>query len=464
MKTYQTTVKKVAPAAKRHPTAGMSQLQRLANSSPKTQDLRQLQRMADSGVGPSHAHTTPNRTGLPDTLKSGIENLSGVSMDHVKVHRNSTKPAQLQAHAYAQGSDIHLGPGQEKHLPHEAWHVVQQTQGRVKPTIQLRGIGVNDDAGLEQEADVMGAKAAQFSGGHFERKTPHVSTVTNLQMTTILQRNAIIRNRLNVVGEDHVESDDRREDEMDYIATRGINRNNYWTEDGFVYDIKEKKKWLGGLWTTTKSRTTHRGDPRLSRVEGRLAYIKEKVARRMAWLSGLQGLRLNKAEEYYTGMEWRVAMERLNYGVNMAIDDLGQLTRDPEHQNIHGTMQTILGHMRQLRGIFLPLEGVNVPTSRPRIGYAQMFMQHWTPVEPAFVQAIGRPIQLFATTVFDRSQGMHDGAEHAARKRGVWKVGQTHVDQIKGQIDANEAGDYNIVTQNEFNTELYAARPDLDPN
>ena len=27
--------------------------------------------------------------------------------------------------AYAQGSDIHLAPGQEQHLPHEAWHVVQ---------------------------------------------------------------------------------------------------------------------------------------------------------------------------------------------------------------------------------------------------------------------------------------------------------------------------------------------------
>ena len=74
---------------------------------------------------------TPSQTGLPDQLKTGIENLSGHSMDDVKVHYNSEKPAQLQAHAYAQGTDIHLGAGQEKHLPHEAWHVVQQKQGRV---------------------------------------------------------------------------------------------------------------------------------------------------------------------------------------------------------------------------------------------------------------------------------------------------------------------------------------------
>ncbi|MNU51657.1 hypothetical protein D3C71_406510 [compost metagenome] len=101
-----------------------------------------------------------NKTGLPDNLKTGVENLSGHSLDDVKVHYNSSQPATLQAHAYAQGSDIHVAPGQEKHLPHEAWHVVQQKQGRVKPTMQMKGtVPVNDDAGLEKEADVMGAKA-----------------------------------------------------------------------------------------------------------------------------------------------------------------------------------------------------------------------------------------------------------------------------------------------------------------
>lgn len=39
----------------------------------------------------------PNNTGLPNQLKAGIENLSGMSMDHVKAHYNSDKPVQLQA-------------------------------------------------------------------------------------------------------------------------------------------------------------------------------------------------------------------------------------------------------------------------------------------------------------------------------------------------------------------------------
>ncbi|NEP36550.1 MAG: DUF4157 domain-containing protein [Moorea sp. SIO3B2] len=103
-----------------------------------------------------------NKTGLPDRLKAGIENLSGYSMDDVRVHYNSDKPAQLQALAYAQGKDIHVGPGQEKHLPHEAWHVVQQKQGRVKPTIMKKGgVKINEEKGLEEEADLMGAKVIQ---------------------------------------------------------------------------------------------------------------------------------------------------------------------------------------------------------------------------------------------------------------------------------------------------------------
>jgi len=107
--------------------------------------------------------------GLPATLRSGIESLSGMSMGHVKVYYNSKKPAQLLAHAYAQGSEIHLGAGQEKHLPHEAWHVVQQAQGRVRPTLQMKAGAVNDDPSLEKEADMMGLKAMQFKSGHDAR-------------------------------------------------------------------------------------------------------------------------------------------------------------------------------------------------------------------------------------------------------------------------------------------------------
>ena len=143
-----------------------TQLQAKASLFTGTSRIAQLKAASDRrqpASGSTEVQRQENKTGLPDNLKSGMESLSGLSMNDVKVHYSSDKPAQLQAHAYAQGTDIHLGPGQEKHLPHELGHVVQQKQGRVQPTTQLQSkVNINDDAGLEKEADVLGAKAMQF--------------------------------------------------------------------------------------------------------------------------------------------------------------------------------------------------------------------------------------------------------------------------------------------------------------
>ena len=103
--------------------------------------------------------------GLPAGLRTGLENLSGHDLSDVRVHYGSARPAQLNAHAYAQGSDIHVAAGQEQHLPHEGWHVIQQRQNRVRPTGSVAGTAVNDDARLEREADVMGARALRTGGG-----------------------------------------------------------------------------------------------------------------------------------------------------------------------------------------------------------------------------------------------------------------------------------------------------------
>jgi hypothetical protein len=160
-------------------TAMQFKLMEGAEQSSRVHQLNAYQSMADTKNGATQRKENNSTAaklggilqrkeaanGLPAGLKAGVESLSGQSMSDVTVHRNSDKPAQLQAHAYAQGSDIHLGPGQEKHLPHEAWHVAQQKQGRVAPTTQLKAATlINDDKGLEQEADVMGAKALQLGG------------------------------------------------------------------------------------------------------------------------------------------------------------------------------------------------------------------------------------------------------------------------------------------------------------
>jgi hypothetical protein len=119
------------------------------------QQLLNASRSTDASV-PALQKKKAKDGGLPRVLQSGVEQLSGLSLDDIKVHYNSSEPDRLGAHAFAKGSDIHVAAGQEQHLPHEAWHIVQQKQGRVKPTLQLKSAVVNDDAGLEKEADEMG--------------------------------------------------------------------------------------------------------------------------------------------------------------------------------------------------------------------------------------------------------------------------------------------------------------------
>ncbi|HVI46339.1 MAG TPA: DUF4157 domain-containing protein [Chitinophaga sp.] len=143
---------------------------------------------------PATGRRAANKQGLPDGLRSGIEHLSGLAMDDVNVHYNSGQPARLQAAAYAQGPDIHLGPGQEKHLPHEAWHVVQQKQGRVQPTAQHNGIGINNSPGLENEADIKGEEAMRTDGNSGKLST--VPASSNVAQRVLLTKEDIFNDQL----------------------------------------------------------------------------------------------------------------------------------------------------------------------------------------------------------------------------------------------------------------------------
>jgi hypothetical protein len=196
---HSRTVAKPISAQTAHAGASADPLVASLNRRAKTklaEPARLLRRRAEAAAtdapaapirepGPQPIQPAPNRTGLPDRLKAGVEVLSGLSMDDVRVHRNSSEPAKLGALAYAKGNDIHLAPGQQQHLPHEAWHVVQQKQGRVRRTAQLKtGTPINDDPGLEREADVMTARALLMArpGGEDERDLdthrPMVSAAT----------------------------------------------------------------------------------------------------------------------------------------------------------------------------------------------------------------------------------------------------------------------------------------------
>lgn len=101
-------------------------------------------------------------------LSSMIPTFGAEMLSSVNLHPDSPAPREVGALAYTQGHDIHFAPGQFKPdtqagrqlIGHELAHVAQQDQGRVQPTTEIGGMPVNDNPGLEHEADEIGAKAA----------------------------------------------------------------------------------------------------------------------------------------------------------------------------------------------------------------------------------------------------------------------------------------------------------------
>jgi hypothetical protein len=111
---------------------------------------------------PTSRGNADRRDRLPAALSAGIASLTGVDLAATKVYRNSPEPSKYNAMAFASKGSIHLAAGQEKHLPHEAWHLAQQAQNRVKADSRLGNVALNTNPGLENEADRMGPAALKL--------------------------------------------------------------------------------------------------------------------------------------------------------------------------------------------------------------------------------------------------------------------------------------------------------------
>jgi hypothetical protein len=184
-------------------------------------------------------------TSLPNQLKSNLETLSGYALDDVRVHYNSLKPAYFNTHAYAQGNTIYLGPGQEKYLAHEAWHVVQQKQGRVKPTLQLKDeVYGNNDALLEKEADVMGTLALQMKVGEVKKSQ---MLIRKENASIIIQAKVILMDDRVMLHKDFdtVFPSEKNNDQVKTLY-------NAWNDSTVIYEFnKEKRRCVENVFVET---------------------------------------------------------------------------------------------------------------------------------------------------------------------------------------------------------------------
>jgi hypothetical protein len=112
------------------------------------------------------SRTAARQTRLPGGIKSTFEARSGIALDDVRVHLNSDEPGRIGALAFTRGTRIHVAPGQQEQLAHEAWHVVQQKQGRVRPTTRIGDEDANDSPLLEREADSVASSRVKRMEGN----------------------------------------------------------------------------------------------------------------------------------------------------------------------------------------------------------------------------------------------------------------------------------------------------------
>ena len=209
-------------------------LQEKSDDHLASKNLTDLQEMANQ-----------DDTGLPAQLKHGVESLSGVSLDDVKVNYNSSKPSNLGASAYAEGNHIHVGGGQEKHLAHEAWHVVQQKQGRVNSTRELNGTSINDDSSLEKEATDMGHKAAAYNSGnrHASKPTSKHSTSNVAQLFGF--SNPFSRKKIKEKYSSYSESEQNLQDDNKGGFLKGATRGVLGLGGGIIGGLGGLAKGIG---------------------------------------------------------------------------------------------------------------------------------------------------------------------------------------------------------------------------
>ncbi len=409
-------IRKSKPAQKKAALDAVTSAQRTAKEQAKTiTDHRQSTAQLQQSQAAMQPVQRANKTGLPDDLKSGMENLSGMSLDHVKVHYNSPKPAAVQAHAYAQGNEIHLGAGQEKHLPHELGHVVQQAQGRVKATTNVNGMPVNDHAGLENEATAMGNKALQRVAD-----TSSPSRQQPLKSGDALQLK-ITKDKLNVVGENHTESDlpTRREKEKAIASTEA--GGSYWTESEF-----NTKGWF----------PSYGDDPDL-RARQHLATLRDFVGYFIKDY-GIYSAKSNPVDKDHAGMY---------FNVTAILDRVEQVTIETK-RSTDPVVIDALPNAQRIGKIIQILQDLKEPGKKMVV--SDKLLVALEAGRANIIKSIGT-IESDAISLA-RSKNMAKIASGRKGKafRGIWKIGSDHVKDILNDAKIPQSA-YELTSRKEFN-------------
>jgi hypothetical protein len=405
----------------------------------------------------------PNLTGIPDVTKQRFENLSGLSFDDVRIHYNSSKPAQLQALAYTQGNQVYVASGQERHLPHELGHVVQQKQGTVSPMFQIDGNSINNSPRLEREADSLSEQAA--------RTRDESRSALSGKISMVCQFSGLVKSGLNVAGEDHLESGPQRTTppnlgEEDYCLAK-TGSWNYWLENEFPRQstkvsvkVKPDEEEAGNFADSPLLRCAHIVaffQNLLPLIEG---YFNEKLPesseRQVQVYDAI--IKGRKALEDYlvTFFINIIAIAKSKVGPELAPKQKETAERFRQLvPPIHERCTLLLSQLDSHENLWNEKGASARSTWHALLTDLDNFIIDYkhSAVWPDSLRKEGT--ELTDEISKKRSGVMHDAAQAQHNLTGVWKIGNSHAEDIRDDPD-KKSRNYNLILREDFQKDYTA--------
>jgi hypothetical protein len=392
-----------------------------------------LQRVGMDGgpVPPEAASAIALARGGGQSLDGAVQAQMGEAMGYdfsgVRVHTDAGADKlnkQLSAKAFTTGSDIFFKRGAyepgsssgRELIAHELSHVVQQSTGRVTGVGSGMTVRPAGDA-LEREADRV--PAARTASIHTLVQRQTYDGRRGIPSPPVVQRTLLDPDKLNVAGENHGRAKGRRDIEKAYAAAVLGQPGLYDREKGFRYGV-------GGM---------KRGDPN----ELILAFRIQNVARLID--QGLdeptprqQRRHLRSARTKLGIVDGSIATDahlKIRPGKNLA-------TVRTQLERASADLRRELNKVIQELGNAPDLDAVASP---PRRAWLQnrmtMLSTTW---EAASYTKSGAG---YESTRMDRSIAVFIGASKKQPPKGVWKVGNNHIIDVRAfLVDPKTQGRY----------------------
>ncbi len=334
---------------------------------------------------------------------------------------------------------------------------------------------------------------------------------SDTEVATQADKTPLVKDRLNVVGEDHIESgrEIRRRCEKSYTAQYS-GSSSYWLEHEF--------RVRGKTFSEKVRSRFHGSDKRPTADPFKLRFLQKMVLIEQYGIPNLLGSFeiINRAKQIgeserktlteeltkyfdaliedmtgdiYASLRWLEQLSQGKDGFELSQEDKTKfLEYKPNLDNIKNQ------YIMAMITLFIKAEN-NLPEyfnefiiheekkffkknkpknklhieARNNVDNAREIVQRLEVTTKAIIDSlksqlkIENPLDFTAEKIIEmRSISMHEAAKNRWEKKGVWKIGDFHVEDIKKLFPSDIK--YNLVTREEFNKHFYTKYPMFVPN